>query len=61
MSRKEIEITIDEEGNGSIEAFGFTDGSCKAATKELEEAFGTVQKRKMKDHKVDVKQKVKAK
>lgn len=61
MSKKEIEITIDEQGGTSLEAFGFSDGACKAATKEIEEELGTIQKRKMKDHETDVKQKVKAK
>ncbi len=59
---KEIEITIDEDGSSSVEAFGYTDNTCKAATREIEEALGAVTSRKEKDHGVVTeKAKVKAK
>lgn len=45
---KRIEIVFDEEGNPTIEAFGFTGGECKQATAPFEEAAGTVIDRKMK-------------
>jgi hypothetical protein len=47
-SKKRIEITFDAEGNPSIEAFGYTGGECKLATKPFEDAAGTVVERKMK-------------
>ena len=47
-NKKRIEITIDKQGNPSIEAFGFTGGECKIATAPFEEASGTVAERKMK-------------
>jgi len=59
MSRKKIEIVIDEEGNSNIEAFGYKDGSCKKATREFEEALGKVTNRKIKDQECDVKTRVK--
>jgi hypothetical protein len=45
---KRIEITFDNEGNPTIEAFGFTGGECKQATKPFEDAAGKVVERKMK-------------
>ncbi len=49
-SSKEIEIRIDlETGDTEIEAFGFKDGTCRAATEGFEKALGQVKSRKMKD------------
>ena len=59
MARKEIVVSFDEEGNTEIEAIGYTDGACRKATKEIEEALGKVTKRKIKDPDCDVKQTVK--
>lgn len=47
--QQEITIEIDEEGNTTIEAHGYKDGACLAATQELEEALGQVTDREMKD------------
>lgn len=59
---KRIEITFDTEGNPTIEAFGFTGGECKQATKPFEDAAGKVVERKMKGTEcsveVDVRNKV---
>ena len=46
---------IDEAGVPTIEAHGYTDGTCRAATKEIEEALGIVEKRKIKSQTCDVK------
>jgi hypothetical protein len=45
---KEIVVTIDQNGDTKIEAFGFTGGDCLRATKSIEEALGKVGKRTMK-------------
>ena len=37
---KTIEITVSPEGATSIKAVGFSGGSCKAATRNLENALG---------------------
>ncbi len=37
---KTIEITVTPEGATSIKTVGFTGGSCKDATRELERALG---------------------
>lgn len=37
---KTIEITVSPEGATSIKTSGFTGGSCKDATRELERALG---------------------
>jgi hypothetical protein len=37
---KYIEVEITDDGEVKIEAKGFTDGACLAATKEIEEAIG---------------------
>ncbi len=55
ITKKEIVVKTDKDGNVSIEAFGFSDGECKKATKEIEEAVGGVQSRKMKDPHVEEK------
>jgi hypothetical protein len=39
-STKTIEITVSPEGATSIKTTGFTGGSCKDATRELERALG---------------------
>lgn len=36
---KTITVTIDKQGKPTIEANGFLNGSCKAATKPLEDAL----------------------
>lgn len=45
---KTIEVTIDKDGGVKIEAKGFTDASCLAATKDLEQALGVVDARNKK-------------
>lgn len=45
---KRIEITFDEQGNPTVEAFGYTGGECKQATAPFESAAGKVLERKMK-------------
>lgn len=40
MSEKRIEITVSPEGATSIKTTGFTGGSCKDATRDLEKALG---------------------
>ncbi len=46
---KKIVITFDEQGNSSIEAFGFAGTECLKATKSLEEALGKAGNRTMKN------------
>ncbi len=45
---KSIEVIIDEGGELSIEAFGFSGSDCEAATRFLEEALGRCGCRKRK-------------
>jgi hypothetical protein len=40
MSEKKIEITVSPEGVTSIKTSGFTGGSCRDATRDLERALG---------------------
>ena len=40
MSEKKIEITVSPEGVTSIKTTGFTGGSCKDATRDIERALG---------------------
>ncbi len=40
MSEKTIQITVTPEGSVSIKTAGFTGGSCREATRELERALG---------------------
>ena len=40
MSVRTIEITVSPEGATSIKTTGFTGGSCKDATRDLERALG---------------------
>lgn len=40
MSEKKIEITVSPEGATSIKTTGFTGGSCRDATRDLERALG---------------------
>ena len=40
MSEKRIEITVSPEGATSIKTSGFTGGSCRDATRDLERALG---------------------
>jgi hypothetical protein len=61
MSKKQIELTIDESGNTVIDVEGYTDGSCRTATEAIEKALGGVTERKNKQGGAcDVKQTVKA-
>ena len=39
---KQIIVTIDLDGNATVEAVGFNGKGCKDATKAIEEAVGTV-------------------
>jgi hypothetical protein len=43
-NEKKIEITVSPEGGTSIKTSGFTGGSCKDATRELERALGVAGK-----------------
>jgi hypothetical protein len=40
MSEKTIQITVSPEGGVSIKTQGFTGGSCRDATRDLERALG---------------------
>jgi hypothetical protein len=40
MTQKRIEITVSPEGATTIKTTGFTGGSCKDATRDLERALG---------------------
>ena len=40
MSEKKIEITVTPEGVTSIKTSGFTGGSCRDATRDIERALG---------------------
>ena len=40
MTQKRIEITVSPEGATSIKTTGFSGGSCKDATRDLENALG---------------------
>ncbi len=51
---KYIMLIIEEDGTPSVEAFGYTDGSCIEATKNIEKALGTAGERKIKDDACDV-------
>jgi len=42
---KKIVMTFGKDGTTKIEAFGFSGAACLAATKDLEEALGAVEKR----------------
>lgn len=39
-TEKKIEVTVSPEGSVSIKTTGFTGGSCRDATRELERALG---------------------
>jgi hypothetical protein len=45
---KKIVVTFDKRGGSKIEAFGFTGSGCLQATKDIEEAIGKAENRKMK-------------
>jgi len=49
IGSKYIEMVFDADGTTKIEAHGFTDGTCRAATKSVEDALGRVQKRTVKN------------
>lgn len=59
---KKIEIKIDAAGEVKIEAIGYTDGSCLAATKAIEDALGVAGERvrKAEAYQVGTGEKVKA-
>ena len=40
MSEKRIEITVSPQGDIAIKTSGFTGGSCRDATRDLERALG---------------------
>lgn len=42
---REIEITVSPDGEVSVEAFGFEDNSCHAASKDILDAVGEVKER----------------
>lgn len=44
-----VTITIDADGNPTIETKGFTGSACKAATKDLEKALGQVESETLTD------------
>ena len=44
MSEKTIQITVSPEGAVNIKANGFTGGSCRDATRDLERALGVAGK-----------------
>ncbi len=44
-SRKQIQFTIDDEGNVSIQVSGAPGGECEKLTREIEEALGVVSSR----------------
>ena len=44
-SRKQIDFTIDEEGNVSIQVKGVAGAECEKLTREIEEALGIVSER----------------
>lgn len=46
--KKRIEMTFDEEGNVTIEAFGYSGTECRLATQPFEDAAGKVVDRKAK-------------
>lgn len=46
---KTIEVDVSPQGDVKIEATGFVGGACLAATREIEEAIGKIEKRKMKE------------
>jgi fructose-specific phosphotransferase system component IIB len=56
---KKIEITIDEEGDISIEAFGYTGGECRLATEPFENAAGVITDRKIKSDECLEKERIK--
>ncbi|MCO4761255.1 MAG: DUF2997 domain-containing protein [Myxococcales bacterium] len=43
--RREIQFTIDEDGNVSLQVKGAEGGECEALTRDIEEALGVVQSR----------------
>lgn len=45
---KQLRIIVDKKGGITIDAEGFTGGSCLEATRFLEKQLGTVKKRDMK-------------
>ena len=44
-TRKQIDFTIDDEGNVSIEVKGVAGADCEKLTREIEEALGIVSER----------------
>jgi Protein of unknown function (DUF2997) len=48
MAEQRIRVVISPEGEVSIEAIGFQGDACEKATRQLEEALGTVETRRHK-------------
>ena len=46
MAKGTVEVVIDPKGNVTIAATGFRGAACEQATKEIEEALGTVTSKK---------------
>lgn len=46
---KKIVVTFDKKGGSKIEALGFSGAGCLQATKDIEDAIGKAENRKMKD------------
>lgn len=46
--RKQLKITIDEDGNANVDVDGFDGRKCLEATRDIEEAIGTVEDRNRK-------------
>lgn len=59
MAKKYIDFVIDDDGSVEIEAVGFTDNTCREATKSFEE-LGKVNSRKMKTEKASSKNTIRA-
>jgi len=49
MSGKKVVVTITKEGEIKIEAVGYSGNGCLKATEPFEQAFGTVEKKTLKD------------
>lgn len=48
MTKQEIEVTVDKQGNVSIEVIGGEGPSCMEETKDLEDKLGIVESREKK-------------
>lgn len=61
MTKKEIIVEIDGDGNINMEAIGFKGKACEVATKDFEDALGTLKNRKYKKEYKMREQKIQAK